>query len=67
MITIDVDYIGSKEDAKHESQMFDIIIHPVEGSSMAWVKGSKKKVFNWLRDVHCLSEDDIEELYDLVY
>jgi len=65
-ITIDVDYIGTKEDAKHDSQMYGVIIHPV-GDGMAWVRGSKRKVFHWLRDAHFLDEEDIKDLYDLAF
>ena len=67
MVTINVDYIGDKEDAKHESDMFGIKIVVSEDYDQADVRGSKANVLNWLMDVHHMgeSEEELIELYDI--
>jgi len=67
MVTINVDYIGDKEDAKHESGMFGIKIVVSEDYDQADVRGSKANVLNWLMDVHHMgeSEEELIELYDI--
>ncbi len=68
MVTIDIDYIGSEEDAKFESEAFGISIEiPVVNGTMAFVKGSKANLINWLMDVHHMgeSEEEVLELYGL--
>jgi len=67
MVTIDVDYIGDKEDAKYESKMFGIKIVVNDNYDQADVSGSKTNVLNWLMDVHHSgeSEEELIELYDI--
>ena len=67
MVTIDVDYIGDKKDAKHESEMFGIKIKLNKYYDQADVSGSKTNVLNWLMDVHHSgeSEEELIELYDI--
>jgi len=63
-ITVEIDYIGTKEDAKYESQLFGIIIHKIQDSNFAWVKGTKEKVRNWLIDVHHFGDvEEVDEIY----
>ena len=66
MVTIDVDYMGDKKDAKHESEMFGIKIVVNENYDQADVSGSKANVLNWLMDVHHSgeSEEELVELYE---
>ena len=67
MVTIDVDYMGDKEDAKHESEMFGIKISLSEYDGMAFVTGPKANLVNWLLDVHHMgeSEEEVLEVYGL--
>ena len=69
LITIDVDYIGNKENAKWDSEMYDIKIELIEDrdQSCAFAIGTKSKLINWLKNVHHLgennSEGDFKEMY----
>jgi hypothetical protein len=67
MITIDVDYCGDKNDAKHESEMFGIKIEVIgdRDQSCAFVTGTKLNIVNWLQDVHHQgeSEEELKEIY----
>ena len=66
IVTIDVDYMGDKEDAKYESQMFGIKIVVNDNYDQADVSGTKSNILNWLMDVHHSgeSEEELVELYE---
>jgi hypothetical protein len=68
MFETDIDFIGSKEDAKFISEQFGIKITKlsIEESGydhIALVKGSKEKVKNFLINHHYGDEDEVEEIY----
>tara|TARA_R110002012_G_scaffold264340_1_gene447680 strand:- start:47 stop:256 length:210 start_codon:yes stop_codon:yes gene_type:complete len=61
-IKIDVDYIGSESDAKHDSNLYRIKITK-RGSTFANVYGDKNKIYSWLQNVHQVDQSEILELY----
>tara|TARA_R110002167_G_scaffold8721_5_gene39895 strand:+ start:384 stop:590 length:207 start_codon:yes stop_codon:yes gene_type:complete len=65
MLTIDIDFIGSKEDAKEIGELWGIKITLVPNcdQAIAIVKGSKTKVRDFLIDHHYGDEQEVEEIY----
>lgn len=65
MLTIDIDFIGSKEDAKEIGELWGIKITLVPNcdQAIAIVKGSKTKVKNFLIDHYYGDEQEVEEIY----
>jgi len=73
MFETDIDFIGSKEDAKFIGEQFGIKIEKIEVKSkrdgkiycldQAWVSGPKSKVKNFLIDHHYGDEQEVEEIY----
>tara|TARA_R110001592_G_scaffold105226_1_gene295873 strand:+ start:347 stop:565 length:219 start_codon:yes stop_codon:yes gene_type:complete len=65
MFKTDIDFIGSKEDAKHISELWGIKITllPNCDQAIAIVKGTKAKVKNFLIDHHYGDENEVEEIY----
>ena len=71
LITIDVDYIGNKENAKWDSEMYDIKVSlfrvDERDQSNAFVTGTKSKLINWLKNVHHRGENNSEEDFKEMY
>ena len=68
MFETDIDFIGSKEDAKFIGEQFGIKITKlsIEESGydhIALVKGPKEKVKNFLINHHYGDENEVEEIY----
>tara|TARA_R110002012_G_scaffold76575_1_gene193173 strand:+ start:237 stop:461 length:225 start_codon:yes stop_codon:yes gene_type:complete len=71
MFKTDIDFIGSKEDAKFIGEQFGIKIEKIEVKrdgkiyclDQAWVSGPKSKVKNFLIDHHYGDENEVEEIY----
>lgn len=60
----DIDYLGNKEDAKFQSEQFGIEITLIgTDQAIAWIKGPKAKVRNFLIEHHYGDEQEVEEIY----